>query len=427
MKPHPIHRLVALASISFALTIAINTLEPSVYGHKILELVPDRPNTALGLVTFLSSLVAIIVPPIIGKLSDQSSSRFGQRIPYLGFGAIFLSLGLYLIAISPTLGVFISSVILFQLAYSLISSPWQAIYPDIIPQQQRGTAAGIRGLSDVLGLIIGRKFAGDLVGNFKQLGQNALLLAVAIPAAAIILAFVITTFTTQPFQNHTNSPKKPNDRFSWKQTYLVDIKSHPAFIWWFANRFLFWAAFTTLATFLLFFAIDVIGLEESVAQVYLGNLALILGGAILIITLPAGWIADKIGRKPLVVGSGFLAAFGSVIIIFVRDLNLLSVAGAIIGLAAGIYVSANFALITDIVPSDEAARYLAVAGIASASAGALARLMGGLLIDPINAYFNSTAAGYLTLYSSATILFLLSAVAALRLPVSEESNLSDSE
>ena len=427
MKPHPIHRLVALASISFALTIATNTLEPSVYGHKILDLVPNRPNTALGLITFVSSLVAIIIPPIIGKLSDQSSSRYGQRIPFLGFGAIFLTLGLYLIAISPTLGVFISSVILFQVAYSLISSPWQAIYPDIVPQQQRGTAAGIRGLSDVLGLIIGRKFAGDLVGNFEQLGQNTLLLAVAIPAAAIILAFVITTIITQPFQNQTNSPKKPNNRFSWKQTYLVDIKSHPAFIWWFANRFLFWTAFTTLATFLLFFAIDVIGLEESQAQVYLGNLALILGGAILIITLPAGWVADKIGRKPLVVGAGFLAAIGSFIIIFVRDVNLLSVAGAIIGLAAGVFVSANFALITDIVPSDEAARYLAVAGIASAGAGALARLMGGLLIDPINAYFNSTAAGYLALYSLATILFLLSAVAALRLPVPQESKLSESD
>jgi Na+/melibiose symporter-like transporter len=427
MKPHPIHRLVALASISFALTIATNTLEPSVYGHKILELVPDRPNTALGLITFLSSLVAIIVPPIVGKLSDRSKSRFGPRIPYLGFGAIFLSLGLYLIAVSPTLGIFISSVILFQLAYSVIVSPWQALYPDMIHQRQRGTAAGIRGLADVLGLIIGRKFAGDIVGQFDQLGQNTLLLAIAIPAVAIIFAFLITAVSTRNYQNHPNSTNKQNAGFSWKQTYLVDIKSHPAFIWWFANRFLFWAAFTTLATFLLFFAIDVIGLAESVAQVYLGNLALILGSAILIITLPAGWIADKIGRKPLVVGSGFLAALGSIIFLFVRDLNLLFAAGAIIGLAAGIYVSANFALITDIVPSDEAGRYLGVAGIAGASGGALARLIGGILVDPINSYFNSNSAGYLVLYSAATILFLLSAVAALRLPVPDESKLSNSE
>ncbi|MEK6255842.1 MAG: MFS transporter, partial [Chloroflexota bacterium] len=208
-------------------------------------------------------------------------------------------------------------------------------------------------------------------------------------------------------------------RLSWKETYFVDLKSHPAFAWWFANRFFFWAAFTTMATFLLFFAIDVIGLSEANAQVHLGNLALILGGGILVITLPAGWLADKIGRKPLVIGSGYLAAIGSLVILFVRDLTLLAVGGAIIGVAAGVFISANFALITDIVPPKEAGRYLGVAGIAGAAGGAIARLVGGLLVDPINSYFNSSSIGYLILYASACILFILSSVAASRLPAPE--------
>ena len=423
MKTQPLSRLIALASISFALSIASNTLEPSVFGHKVLELMPDRPNTALGLITFASSIVAIIFSPIFGTLSDRTNSRLGKRIPYLLIGSIFLILGLYLIAISPTLGVFFTSVIIFQLAHSAIVSPWQALYPDLVPKHQRGSAAGIRSMADIVGLVIGRKFAGDILAQFDQLGQLALFRTVAIPSIALLLAVLIIIWS---IRSQTSSDvHKPPQKFSWKDIYLVDFKSHPAFAWWFVNRFFFWAAFTSLATFLLFFAIDVIGLPQGIAQEYLGNLALILGGAILVITLFSGWLADRVGRKPLVIGAGLLAAFGSIIVMFARDLILLAVAGAIIGTAAAIFISANFALITDIVPRKEAARYLGVSLIASASGGAFARLIGAALVDPVNIYFDSNSLGYMALYATASILFLFSSLAALRLHVPDTINSSN--
>ncbi|MDH3943782.1 MAG: MFS transporter [Anaerolineae bacterium] len=418
MQNHSLRRLVALASISFALTIATNTLEPAVYGHKILELVsPNLRNTALGLITFASALVAIIFPPFIGALSDRTNSRYGPRLPFIAVGTVFIILALFSIAWSPTLGVFIASVLIFQLSLSLIANPWQALYPDFIPQAQRGFASGVRGVLDILGLIIGRKVAGQLVGTIDQLGQNALFISVAVPAAAILVALVLVAAGFGGNHKPPNGGKSSSLRTGWRQAYYIDFKSHPAFAWWFANRFLFWMAFNILATFLLFYAIDVVGLPEAEAQVYLGNLALVLGSAIMVVTLPAGWLADRIGRKPLVAGSGFLAVVGAVILVFMRDLNVLTVAGAIIGLAAGVFTSANFALITDIVPPEESGRYMAVAGIASASGGAVARLLGALVVDPLNAYFSSQSAGYLILYGAAAAFFFLSALTALRIPV----------
>ncbi|MCH7663560.1 MAG: MFS transporter, partial [Chloroflexi bacterium] len=319
-------------------------------------------------------------------------------------------------------GVFFTSVIIFQLAHSAVVSPWQPLYPDIVPKHQRGNAAGIRSLADILGLIIGRKFAGDILAQFDLLGQPALFRTIAIPSVALVLALIIIIWSLR--NHHTSDTSKRPRVFSWRDIYLVDFKSHPAFAWWFVNRFFFWAAFTSLATFLLFFAIDVIGLPQGIAQGYLGNLALILGSAILMITLFAGWLADKVGRKPLVIAAGLLAALGSIIVMFARDLILLAVAGTIIGTAAAVFISANFALITDIVPRKEAARYLGVALIASASGGAIARLIGALLVDPVNNYYDSNSIGYMALYGTASILFIISSLAALRLPIPKPDNSS---
>ncbi|MEK6222715.1 MAG: MFS transporter [Chloroflexota bacterium] len=422
MKSHPISRLIILASISFALTMATNTLEPSVFGHKILQLAPENPNTALGLITFISSLVIIVLPPIVGALSDRTQSRWGQRIPYFIIGSIFLVISLFLIATSRSVKMLLTSVVIFQIAFSVIVNPWQAQYPDLVSFKQRGTAAGIRGLADVLGLIIGRKFGGDFVSQFDIVGDVAIRNAVIIPVIAIILAVSLTIIYLRNLRGNSSSSDHEYSKIDWKKLYFVNLKSHPAFGWWFANRFLYWAAFTILSTFLLFFAIDVIGLPESNAQKYLGNLALFLGGGILIITIPAGWFADKYGRKPLVVISGIMAAIGSLLILFIRDLNLLSVAGLIIGAASGIFVTSNFALISDIVPSKEAGRYMGVAGIAGASGSAMARLIGGLVVDPINAYYASNSLGYLIMYALAAVLFLLSAMVATRIPIHKIDN-----
>ena len=49
-------------------------------------------------------------------------------------------------------------------------------------------------------------------------------------------------------------------------------------------------------------------------------------------------------------------------------------------------MSANWALATDLVPKGEEARYLGLTNIATAGGAALARLIGGLMIDFGNAY-----------------------------------------
>jgi MFS family permease len=415
MKKLPFVRLLALSALGFALTMLSNTLEPAVIGHKVIELVPDGRNTALGFTTFAGLVVAIVVQPIVGVLSDRTHSRWGRRLPYFAIGSVMVIGCLLLIALTPDFSVLVVGMLLIQLASNTIQGPWQALIPDQVPETQRGQASSIKATYDILALITGRLIAGQLVGQFPIWGEAAILAAIAVPSALFIIALLITAATAHDDKVVTAPAPEQTIRQALAHSFSVDFRAHPAFGWWFANRLLFWAAFIALNTFLLFFAIDVIGMKQDDAQRYIGQLSTALGAALVIVSIPAGWVSDRIGRKPVIIASGLVSTAGTLIILAAHDLTYITIAAVIIGIGIGMFLAANWALITDIVPRNEAARYLGIANIATAGGSAIARLLGGVMIDPLNRWFGA-GTGYITLYGIAALFFLVSAIVVIPLP-----------
>ena len=76
-----------------------------------------------------------------------------------------------------------------------------------------------------------------------------------------------------------------------------------------------------------------------------------------------------------------------------------------IGAATGIFLSVNWALATDLIPTQEAGKYLGLSNLATAGAGATARLAGPL-IDGVNALRPGTYRGY-------PVVFVLASAATL--------------
>lgn len=410
-------RLLAITTFGFALTMLSNTLEPSVLGFQVLHLAPDRPNTALGFTTFAGLIVAILVQPVVGVLSDRTRSRWGRRLPYFTVGTFMVIICLLLIALAPEFTFLVIGVLLIQVASNTVQGPWQALIPDHVPEAQRGQASSIKATFDILALLVGRLIAGQLVGQYPQWGHTAILAAIGVPAAVFIIALIITSFTAREVPGTFNDQSPVSIQKAIARAFTIDLRAHPAFSWWFANRLLFWGAFIALNTFLLFYVIKVIGLRQDDAQRYIGQLSTVLGAALVVVSIPAGWLADRIGRKPLVIIAGVIASLGTLIILFMQNLTYITIAGMVIGMGIGMFLSANWALITDIVPRDEAARYLGVANIATAGGSAIARLLGGVIIDPLNAAFRSSSAGYVALYAIAAIMFITSTLVIIPLPV----------
>jgi MFS family permease len=183
-----------------------------------------------------------------------------------------------------------------------------------------------------------------------------------------------------------------------------------AFIWWVINRLLFLAAVGSIQGYTLYYLRDVLLLPDAAqwTSVLLAFVAFFL----VFSALGGGYLSDRLGRRRLVALSGLVAAAGTGLLLFAHGLPLVIVAGSIIGLAAGTFMASNWALGTELVPPQEAGRYLGISNLAGAGAGIVGAGIGGPMAD----FFNRLQAGlgYRVVFALYAGLFLLSALALVR-------------
>jgi MFS family permease len=193
-----------------------------------------------------------------------------------------------------------------------------------------------------------------------------------------------------------------------------EARKQASFVWWIANRLMFLAAVTSLQGSVFYFVMYAFKLSAEAAASLSGTLTTVIGVFILLTALASGWLSDRFGRKRLVIVSGIVAAVGNVVLlitIWVPQLTIVYVAGSIIGLATGLFMTANWALGTDLVPAGEAGRYLGISNLAGAGAGIVGSGIGGLVADAINHYYMGL--GYFAIFAAYAVLFALSSVALL--------------
>ncbi|MEW6093961.1 MAG: MFS transporter [Chloroflexota bacterium] len=419
MKKISFFRMFVISLLGFALTFSSNIQDPPLMTFKVRQLT-DLPNTALGFLGFVGLLVAMAVQPIVGVFSDRAQTKLGRRLPYIIGGAVLIAASLFLLAAAPALWVLLLGVILIQFSSNILQGPWQALIPDLVPESQHGQASSLKGVMDIIATVVGALVAGKILSaGIERWGDNGVYLAAAAPTVVFFVFVIITAIWARENPEavrQTESPAAKTIGEALKGAFYVNFRENRIFGWWFANRILFWGSFIAINAFLINYLVDVIKMTEAEAQSFYGNLKMILGGALILLALVSGWLSDKIGRKPIMLASGFVAFAGALLLLFVRDQTLITVAGAIIGMAIGAFITVSWALATDIVPRAETARYLGIANIATCIGSGVARLLGGVLIDPINQALGSSSSGYLLLFALATFSFLASALVILPLP-----------
>lgn len=384
-----------------ALSFMWNSIGPILLPVLVTRLVPEsEKGGALGTLTAIGLVIATIVQPLSGAWSDSRTTRWGKRRPYIVGGTLFDVVFLLAIVFAPSFALMLIAYACLQTVSNIAHGPYQAYIPELVPEDKRGKVTGVKQFLEMFAAIV----AALVVGNLAK--DNTVLAFILIIVTLLVTMLITALFVKErPFDGATPVAKPAA---AIQQSVWQTLFYSRDFFLWLLSRLLILLALNLVRNYLLFFLGDVLKMSDPAKEA--GNLLAILGVAVTLVAYPAGAVSDRVGRKPLVIIAGTLGAIGALLLMTANEMTMVLISGTILGVSIGIFLSANWAWGTDLIPQDAGGRLLGISNIATAGSGVLAGI-GGYVLD----YFNKQApnAGYTTLYLIAAVCYILGTVVVL--------------
>ena len=251
-------------------------------------------NTYLAILGFSGLVIAGFVQPFVGRASDNTRSLLGRRIPYILWGSVFVSLGMVGLGFAPNyLSLFVAWLFL-QANLNIGYGPYQALIRDLVPLSRVGVASSLKILSDATGALVMIAISSALMGRSASSEVDRWVwMSLGIIAISLLLTTLITSLTVRAKEAATQIAKTVSELAREPNRAL-----HPQLRRFILSRLLIMTAATAFPTFGLFFLEDAVEVDNATQA--LGEMILVIGGALALSVYPAGWLSDRIGRKPVV-------------------------------------------------------------------------------------------------------------------------------
>ncbi len=401
-RPLPASQIVELSIYWLGINAIWGGLNNVILQRRMDDLVGrDVAGTALALLVTLGAVVAILVQPTIGALSDYTISRWGRRKPYIAIGATADVVFLAGIAFSQTYVAVVAFVVLLQLSSNFAQGPFQGYVPDLVPAKQVGLASGLMGLMIILGRIVGVGVAslGLFSGSFivATIGLGVLELATAV-------------VTLVGVDEGRDAP--PRGGRSWARiaatTWGLDILRERSFVWLLGSRLFVLMATVTLTDLMFFYLNRSLGLSDREIAVWINVATATVAITTGLTTFPAARLSDRVGRKALIYFTCVLGALGMAGVASAPSIVVAIAFVVPVGIAAGAFLAVDWALMTDIIPKATSGRYMGISNVVTGAAGPLAIAIGGVAMDRVGAF--DFALGPRVAFAFAVVFYALGAL-----------------
>ncbi|MBR1753684.1 MFS transporter [bacterium] len=282
-----------------------------------------------GLIWLAGPFTGMVVQPLIGALSDKTTSRFGRRRPYLLGGALISALALWALpnsevitnsigsslnlSIHPLAALCFAAIMIWILdaCVNIAQGPYRALIPDVVPQEQHSVANSYISLAIGLGSVVAAGTAPLLKYVFNyQMSINAQFIMAAL---AFTLGMAWTCLAIKEKKHEPVSDEKQE-----KSNFIQSLKEFFAlspevgkicwmqFFTWIGNMCMM-IYFTQYAVHTVYGVPDLSGVNETVKASY--DSAVLSGTnfssicfaifnlVCFLVAIPIGVLSGKFGNK----------------------------------------------------------------------------------------------------------------------------------
>ena len=392
--------LLKLNSFSFGITGFILAMDTVILPVIILTAAPEEfKNTYLAVLGISGLLMAALVQPTIGRISDGTHSPLGRRVPFILWGSIFAAIGLIGVRLAPNFAVLFGVWIFIQANVNIAYGPGLALIRDCVPMNRIGMASSMKIMSDAAGGAVMIAVTGALVGK-TGLALDWEWITLGILAFAMIVAVSVTSAQIARVEIATPLDSQRRDVESSFRSLL-----NPQLGLFLASRLVMITAIASFQTYGLFFLRDSVGLDNAAEA--LGRMILVIAGALAIAVFISGWVSDRVGRKPVVMVGAIGAAMSALWMLTADNSTEVLIIASVIGASVGTLMSANWALANELADDAQAGLHMGIVNLATIGGAATAKLLGPG-IDVLNRI--SSDLGYQVLIAGSAGLFVTGAL-----------------
>jgi MFS family permease len=349
----------------------------------------------LSVVMGVGAVAGLIANPVVGALSDRTTSSRGRRHPWTLACAVIAAAGLLVVAASPAIPVMAVGWFIAELGLGGMLATLTAALPDRVPVSQRGTIGALIGISQMLGTVLGALLVTVIITR-----MSAGYVACAVIVVGFAAAFTLrTTDEPLPAEYKPDHPVSAALRRLW-----VSPRAYPDFAWGWVTHFLVNLGNDLGTLYLLYF------LSRS-AHYHDPQTGLLILMALYAVALLAagsvfGTLSDRSGkRKPFIISSAAVMALAAAILAVSPTWHVALVAAPLLGAGFGTYWSAAPALLTQVLPAAvDRGKDVGLINMAYNFPLVVAPLAAGVVLGLMNSYAALFAlAGVVTIVAAWTV------------------------
>lgn len=353
--------------------------------------------TVTGVIMAADNVLALLLLPLFGALSDRVDTKAGKRIPFIVTGTVLSVLFLMLLPFadrSMNIILFIGALFLLLISMGLYRSPAVALMPDLTPNKLRSKGNAIINLMGAVGGVYTLLMIKLLVGKGERPDYQPLFISVA---ALMVISVGILVITIQEkkvkarveaeisayekragviVETGGNAEVQQGEK---KAAMPKEIKRSMMFL--LASIFLWFTAYNAVTTAFSRYTKVVWKMEGG----GFADCLMVATIAAIISYIPIGNIASRVGRKKTIMGGIILMSLCYFAAVFAGSYHpVINVAFAAIGVGwAAINVN-SYPMIVEMSKGSDIGKFTGTYYTFSMTAQIFTPVLSGILLENIS-------------------------------------------